>query len=260
MKYLSRLKTLLWFLQKPVLYPQLLYLSYQRLYPHTKEQTRAVATQWCQENCVSAAKAIEDITGVKYVMLFEELFEPYVKEAQKVVAKVPVKMGGSGDLALLYYLSKYLEATTIVESGVAYGWSSLALLLSLKNNEEGILYSTDMPYPKMNNDDFVGCVVPQELKKKWRLIKLPDRLAFHKIEKCVTSIDICHYDSDKSYRGRHWAYPKLWALLRKGGLFISDDINDNVAFMDFAVSIDEKPIIVYNEYEQKYIGIISKSV
>lgn len=260
MKSLSKIKTLLWFLQRPVLYPQLLYLAYQRLYPHPKEQTRAEATQWCEDNCISAVEAIEDITGVKDIILFEKLFEPYVKEAQKIIESVPIKMGGGADLAILYYLSKYLEATTIVESGVAYGWSSLALLMSIENNKGGVLYSSDMPYPKMNNEDFVGCVVPQELKKKWRLFKLPDRLAFHKIEKCVVSIDICHYDSDKSYRGRYWAYPKLWALLRKGGLFISDDISDNVAFMDFAGSIGEKPIIVYNEYEQKYIGIISKSV
>ena len=40
----------------------------------------------------------------------------------------------------------------------------------------------------------------------------------------VPEIDLCHYDSHKDYDARMWAYPRLWAALRSGGIFISDDI------------------------------------
>ena len=52
----------------------------------------------------------------------------------------------------------------------------------------------------------------------------------------VPYLDLCHYDSDKSYYGRRWAYPKLWEALKTGGIFISDDIQDNWAFKEFCVS------------------------
>ncbi len=69
-------------------------------------------------------------------------------------------------------------------------------------------------------------------------------------------IDLCHYDSDKSYYGRSYAYPLLWNSLKEGGIFISDDIQDNFAFKDFVESMD----LVYavTEYKGKYIGITRK--
>ena len=46
------------------------------------------------------------------------------------------------------------------------------------------------------------------------------------------SIDLCHYDSDKSWWGRAYAF-LLWKALKPGGLFISDDIQDNMFFAEF---------------------------
>ena len=40
-----------------------------------------------------------------------------------------------------------------------------------------------------------------------------------------------HYDSDKSYEGMKWAYETLFPYVKKGGVFISDDINDNSAYI-----------------------------
>ena len=31
-----------------------------------------------------------------------------------------------------------------------------------------------MPYIKMNNDDYVGCIISDELKQNWILQRLPD--------------------------------------------------------------------------------------
>ena len=31
--------------------------------------------------------------------------------------------------------------------------------------------------------------------------------------------DFCHYDSDKSYQGRMFAYNKIWKNLKKKGIF-----------------------------------------
>ena len=114
-----------------------------------------------------------------------------------------------------------------------------------------------MPYPKLNNEKFVGVVVPENLKSTWEVIKEPDRNGLKKaLKKMGGKIDICHYDSDKSYQGREFAYPLLWDSLSIGGIFISDDIQDNFAFRDFVIS--KKLTFAITEHQGKYIGVVKK--
>lgn len=118
-----------------------------------------------------------------------------------------------------------------------------------------------MPYLKQNNDAYVGCVVPAGLRPHWHIINSADREALPKALRRLPSIDMCHYDSDKSYSGRMWAFPLLWNALRPGGIFISDDIEDNLAFHDFCKQINHMAIIVQNDSgsEHKYQGILLKT-
>ncbi|MFV0281806.1 MAG: hypothetical protein ACK5JM_13735, partial [Rhodoblastus sp.] len=66
-------------------------------------------------------------------------------------------------------------ARRMVETGVAYGWSSLALLAASEDRPDSRLVSVDMPYPKMNNEAFVGIVVPERFHARWKLVRKPDR-------------------------------------------------------------------------------------
>ena len=81
-------------------------------------------------------------------------------------------MGGASNIELLYYLAEHLKAENVIETGVAYGWSALAILLSLSSRKNARLISTDMPYPGLDNSKYVGCVIPNDLKGKWTHIKL----------------------------------------------------------------------------------------
>ena len=51
-------------------------------------------------------------------------------------------------------------------------------------------------------------------------------------------------------------YPKLWDMLNNGGIFISDDINDNMSFFKFCDVINKKPLVI--KYKKKFQGIILK--
>ncbi len=241
------------------MYSQMAYQIRQRLTPHRLEDTRAESTKWCETNKVATAEAVRRITGKEIGEPLYQIQKEVFKHAEEVVANLPVKMGGGADLDLLYYLTSNSESRIVVETGVAHGWSSLALLLALRGREGSFLYSTDMPYPKMGNEQFVGCVVPESLRSQWRIVRLPDRQALPEILETAAEIDLCHYDSDKSYRGRMWAYPRLWKSLRVGGIFVSDDINDNLAFKHFAERVGSEALIVFHEPEQKYIGILKKT-
>lgn len=251
----SKINTLFWYLLRPKYYSQLWSLVFQKLKSEAKENTRSESEAWCNNHAISTEEAILEIGG-KFKVNIEEKHHEIFEEAHSKVENLPVKMGGGGDMNLLYYLSEYIQAQKVIETGVAHGWSSLAILLSLSQRSGSRLISTDMPYAKMGNENFVGCVVPDQLKNKWTLLRLADKSGLPKALMQFDEIDLCHYDSDKSYEGRKWAYPKLWNKLRSGGLFISDDVGDNIAFKEFAESMEIKPTIV--KFKSQYIGILNK--
>ena len=144
----------------------------------------------------------------------------------------------------------------ILETGVSYGYSSYAILQPTINRKSSFLYSIDMPYVEKSNFDYVGSIVPKQLQSKWKLFRCPDRNGIKRISKMNINFDLIHYDSDKSYFGRYSAYTKLYNLLKKGGIFISDDIGDNHAFKDF---VTNKGISFYIiKYKKKYQGLFIK--
>ena len=180
-----------------------------------------------------------------------------ILEANKLKSKSSVKMGGGSNIHLLYDCVSLSKAQNVIETGVAYGWSSLAILKALALNNNGKLFSVDMPYPRKKNENDVGIVVPQTLRKNWILLRKPDRPGIiNALQKAGGQIDLCHYDSDKSWWGRHYAYPILWESIKSKGLFISDDIQDNLYFSEFIKKKDCKFAVV--EYEGKYIGLARK--
>ena len=158
---------------------------------------------------------------------------------------------------LLYTAVAISGARRIVETGVAYGWSSLAILAALEGRESAKLVSVDMAYPKMNNEAFVGIVVPERLHGQWEIIREPDRRGLEKaIARLDGIIDLCHYDSDKSWYGRQYGYELLWNAMRPGGVFISDDIQDNMAFAEF---VSEKGArFGVTQSHNKFVGVALK--
>src|SRR5690606_13459981 len=239
------------------LYPEL----GRKIIKNTFQRSSAIkgkedAELWCAKLAISQEEAIQKITGLTDFPKLNGEFSAILKKAEEVEQSTPVKMGGAGALDLIYNVCEFSQAQNALETGVAYGWSSLAALLSL-HKRNGTLYSSDMPYLGKDNDVYVGCVVPDDLRKNWKLFRFADRESLPKIFKEQNEFDFIHYDSDKSYNGRMWAYKTLWDKVKSGGIFMSDDISDNSAFMDYCQQNNHQPIIV--EFDEKYAGIILKS-
>lgn len=259
----SRLKTALWYLRRPHQYPQLCRQLASRFGGGAEQDTSQEALSWCEGCAISTSEALSHFTGKASFKTLRELEPDILDRAELLLQQCPVKMpAGGGNVDLLYWIAEFLQARVVIETGVAYGWSSLALLLSLQKRPGSYLVSTDMPVPWLDSDCYVGYVVPDHLRSCWRIIRQADREALAKAFKYCNSIDLCHYDSDKSYAGRMWAYPKLWDKLCKGGIFISDDVNDDLAFRDFANQVNVKAVVVRTpdlpKGSVKYVGILSK--
>lgn len=248
-------KTIIWFLKRPQYLPQI-FQVFKRRKNKVNENKIVESTKWCKEVCISKNDALKELFGheVQLTQIDQSKYYEFAKNAEY---NCPVKMGGEGSTDFIYTVTNILKPKKIFESGVAYGWSSFAFLLAIKEIPGSKLISNDMPYIKMENDNFIGCVVHSDLQLNWELQKLPDVKGIPlALKKFNNSIDICHYDSDKSYTGRMFGYPLLWEALSPGGVFISDDVQDNLAFKDFAIQKNVKPVVF--EHNEKYVGVLMK--
>jgi predicted O-methyltransferase YrrM len=204
---------------------------------------KRAAREWAESTAVSEAEALQCVTGSPEMLNLSVECSTEIMAGKERQRTCPVKMGSGADYDFLYTLAERTGCMRAVETGVAFGWSSFALLHSVAKRK-GRVISTDMPYPLRENDSFVGCVVPERLRSHWTLLRAPDRDALPTALRRLSPIDLCHYDSDKSEAGRRWAYPRLWAALRPGGLFLTDDVQDNPGYAEFCTVVGLPPLVV----------------
>jgi predicted O-methyltransferase YrrM len=248
-------------LAQPRYWPELANLTARKI-THALARTRpdqGDATAWCSVRALDVEPGIEMLGFAADAMTrLDESFGKEIAAAEARVQRCPHVMGGAANIDLLYNLCELLQARDGLETGVAYGWSTFAILLSMRNRDNAHLHSVDLPYLGARADEHVGIAVADDLRTMWTLHRQSDRKILPKLVKLETLFDIIHYDSDKTYAGRIWAYNTLWPTLRVGGIFVSDDIQDNFAFADFAESLELNPIIIRDPKEDKYAGLLRK--
>ena len=251
-----------WFVQRPSLYKQFCreLISFIKRKEHPTLAISKEAKHWCEKLAVDENHALKLISPSWKYLQFNEEFPSLVEDAFRIIKSLDCNWGGQGNISLNYNLANLFNAKHILETGVAYGWSSLSLLKSLDQRGTGSLISIDMPFWGTKYENQIGCVIPKKLHNRWQLIRLPDRDALPEILKSAKPFDLCHYDSDKSYDGKIWALPRIWNRINDQGLIICDDISDNLAFKDFCENFSLNPIIVktYDSQVEKYVGIVVK--
>ena len=262
-----RFKIILWYLFRPLFWEHSLELV-KRKYLYTKKNESKEGLEWAKKNSKSLLNAFNQI-GLNFT---EETLKLSIKQdlidnGNKLIKSSQInidpsidskKLAGKAYIELLYIITLMTDTKFVVETGVGYGWSSLAILYALsKKNEAKGLVSIDMPYPSSKNNEYVGKVIPNSLKAKWKLIRLPDKPGIKvTIKNNLEKFDLAHYDSDKSVWGREYGYELLWNGLRKGGILISDDIENNLSFSRFIKRQKAKFTVI--EKDKKYIGIAIK--
>jgi len=241
-------RTFLWYLQRPSFYPYMveeIARKFRRPDRRTIEE-RNIATERCKK---------ESMTLDKFQIPDEYTDYAYKKEDEH---KTGLGAGKPFE-GLLGSLILSRGFRYVLETGVATGWSSLEVLAALKaKNLKHHLISTDMPYPTKNFEPFVGCVVPESLRGNWSLIKKPDRNGlFDAFNLHDGDFDLMHYDSDKSYWGRMWAYSLMIRRLSRSGVFVSDDIGDNLAFFEFCENNNFDYVVIDKDEDGRHFsGVI----
>jgi predicted O-methyltransferase YrrM len=253
------IKSFFWFLFRgPKYYSTLIALIYSKLTRNKDTSFHVeIATNWCRKNLVSVEQCLKNIGLSSNDIYIDNAFdEAYKSRIYEVINNSESNFGGPGHVDLIYTICERFNIKNAIETGVAYGWSSASILRSL-SKRDGKLISIDMPMLKQTDYHLIGIAVESKLQANWELRREPDRYGLPRaIKEMNGPLELVHYDSDKSYHGRIWSQEIIWRNLKNGGIFISDDIEDNTAFMEFTSSYNLKFNVL--EFEGKFVGVIKK--
>lgn len=167
------------------------------------------------------------------------------------------------ELVLLHSLVLLMKPDIVVETGVAHGSSSAALLSALDKSGKGVLHSIDLPTVEVDGDirgmfegfsfrpedtslvpgyDQVGWLVPDFLKGRWHL-QLGDSLSVlpDALER-MGRVDIFLHDSLHWYPHMRAEFELVWPYLTDQGVLVCDDIFllKHAAIADFSKSVGKK--------------------
>jgi predicted O-methyltransferase YrrM len=222
--------------------------------PHPE---RAAATEWASHVAVDMgtwASAIDHALWRESV----EFANDMRRAAAPVIADLEnlgIDLGGGGSYELLYFLVRKREPAQVLESGVAAGWSTRAILSAMEANGRGELYSSDFPYFRIANPEkYIGILVPEELRgSQWHLFTKGDRANLKRILSHRPIFGVVHYDSDKRRKGRSYFLRETAPYLKGDAVVIMDDINDDMFFAE-EMATDGRHVVF--EYNGKFIGLI----
>lgn len=217
------------------------------------KQNKNAAKVWCREYAQDYGDLIFKLDRELWYESKE--FSRNLKlEADKKIEQLGVNLGGGGNYTFLYFITRWLKPETIVETGVAAGYSTKAILEAIRKNGKGRLYSSDFPYFRLNKPEkYIGILVDDHLRDNWELFIEGDQKNLGKITNKVQKIDLFHYDSDKTYAGRDLALKILSPYITPQSVIIMDDIQDNLFFKDY-VERNQLPFKIFY-FENKYLGV-----
>jgi predicted O-methyltransferase YrrM len=160
---------------------------------------------------------------------------------------------------LCYAVTRSLRPRAVVETGVCYGVTSAYLLAALQANEEGHLYSVDLPPLGENGDDYVGWLVPPELRDRWTLQRGRSSRLLGPLIAGLGTIDLFVHDSQHTYKNMKEKFDTAWPALRGGGVLISDDVEGNEAFLQLTQSGEPAlSLVIREENKEALVGVAVK--
>lgn len=149
--------------------------------------------------------------------------------------------GDPAFIQAIWCLVRRLQATKVVETGVAHGLTSRFILEAL-GMRGGHLWSIDLPpswAPEKHRE--IGAAVSD--RSQWSLILGSSRQSLPRLLKEIGPIDIFIHDSEHSASNMFFEMSLAWKALRQGGALVVDDIDQNWAFDEFSKQVQCESLI-----------------
>jgi len=148
---------------------------------------------------------------------------------------------------LCYITCRILKPDIVVETGVAYGVTSAFILKALQVNDKGILYSIDLPPLGKDANNFVGYLVPEELKNRWVLYRGVSKRVLPNLLSQLKKVDIFIHDSLHTYWNIRRELQLVTPYLSRPAAVIADDIQNNVAFQEWVLKTKPSTWLTFQE-------------
>jgi hypothetical protein len=149
-------------------------------------------------------------------------------------APFPVAYNAADSLALLCYaLCRELRPATVLETGVAYGMTSAYIAKALAVNGAGELQSVDRPPVRPGVEQYIGTLVPPELRSRWTLHYGTSRRLLPRLLPELGGISLFVHDSLHTYRNISWELRTVTPHLTRPAVVLVDDTSGNRAFEEW---------------------------
>jgi len=143
----------------------------------------------------------------------------------------PLEYNATPSLAnLCYALVRALRPATVLETGVAYGMSSSFIAKALSVNGEGELHSVDRPAVQPGVEDYIGALVPDQLRSRWTLHRGTSRRLLPHLLPELGGVSLFVHDSQHTYRNVTWELRTVTPHLTRPAAVLVDDTAGTRAF------------------------------
>lgn len=203
------------------------------------ESKNIESTNWAKEMSIgNTKKFLNSIDMNFYFNLKKKEINNIECEIENILTKLPnILRFAAANYELLYFLVRKFRPLNILETGVAIGYSSCFILAGIKKNSIGKLFSSDFHFLGVNNSKKYIGFLPKQLNydKNWTLLTEGDEFNIPKFLNKIgkDKIDLFHYDSEKSYRGKQNTMKLINNNTNHDTIYIFDDIQDDFFFRDF---------------------------
>jgi predicted O-methyltransferase YrrM len=130
-----------------------------------------------------------------------------------------------------YVICRALRPRVVVETGVGSGVTTSFILQALAANDEGGLWSIDLP--PIGAEQFAGSFVPGPLRSRWTLLRGRSRDLLPRLLSDLPAPDVFLHDSLHTTRNMSFEFQAAWQKMNTGAVLLSDDIHMSKAFARF---------------------------
>jgi len=152
-----------------------------------------------------------------------------------------------GDVGLaraIYCLTRHLQPSNVVETGVGHGVTSRFVLEALARNGSGHLWSIDLPPESPELRSEIGIAVDRRFTHQWTLLQGSSRRRLPQLLNKLQKIDLFIHDSLHSERNVRFELSQALSAMREGGVIVVDDIDANYGFDSFTRDSPYLPYLI----------------
>lgn len=131
---------------------------------------------------------------------------------------------------LCYIICRALQPQVVVETGVANGVTTTFVLKALETNRRGHLHSIDLPPLGVPSYDFIGRLVPPQLRSRWTLLRGASRRVLPSLLGELGHVDVFIHDSLHTFHNMRAEFAAVHRYRADYFVLIADDIESNSAF------------------------------